>query len=104
LSFWERLLLVVLCDQRLMLAAPSPSAPGTSAGGGVGRCASGSALRDSEAARLTVTTDDEEREVLHDDWRRGEVGATSAGFGDAAGGRVVIFMLESSLVSGRSQV
>ena len=87
LSRWERLLLVVDWDQRLMLAVPSRKGPMPSAaplaalerrraeGGGVARRwgldGSGFAsLSDSEAVRWTVTTDDEEMEAARDEGRR----------------------------------
>jgi hypothetical protein len=62
----EERLLVVLCDQRLMLAAPSrtgplPSALDADAAGAGSGCASR-----GEAARLTVTTEDEETDVLRE--------------------------------------
>lgn len=98
----ERLLLEVLCDQRLILAialvlvlgvlepsqkATMPSAAPLAAlerrraaGGGVsGPWDSLGSLRESEADRWTVTTDEEEREALRDDWRRWAAAATSAG-------------------------
>lgn len=85
--WWERLLLAVLCDQRLMLAASSRKAPMASAaplaalerrraeGGGVargwGRAGSGGAsLGRSEAARWTVTTDDDETDAEREGERR----------------------------------
>jgi len=84
----DRLLLEVLCDQRLMFSEPSRKAPMPSAaplaalerrreavGGGGGGCravedSAGASLADSEAALFTVTTDDDEMEVLRDRlWR-----------------------------------
>jgi hypothetical protein len=117
----SRLLLpAVLCDQRLMLpaaavVAPSLKAPMPSAaplaalerrlvavGGGVARLwgfavgGSGFAsLSESEADRLTVTTDDDEMEPLRDDCRRDDCdcwAGVSAGCPPA--GLLWIFMLE----------
>lgn len=108
-------LLVVLCDQRLMFAAPSrnwPMAPSAcwlaalerrlAAGGGVARWWSvwglggsgfgGVSLSDSEAARLTVTTDDDEMDVLRDEVRRC-LGAGSGCCSGSAAGVLCIFIL-----------
>lgn len=70
-------------------------------GGGVARLwglgGSGwASLSDSEAERLTVTTDDDEMEALRDEGRRGAGAGGSAGGGDAAGGRWM-FIVESTL-------
>lgn len=115
----EERLLVVLWDQRFMLAAPSRKAPMPSAaplaalerrlaeGGGVGRVmwgldvdvavdvdeASGLASL-SEAALFTVTTDDDETDVLRDEVRRccGRMVSCCCSGGGAAG-LLCIFML-----------
>ena len=128
----ERVLLAVLCDQRLMLPvpvpvpAPSRKRPMPSAaplaalerrlaeGGGVARVVWGALDEDasgfaslSEAALLTVTTEDEEMEVLRDDERRCECGFDEEGAAagscccvGAAAGRVCIFMLASEPAKG----
>ena len=108
-------LLVVLCDQRFMLPAPSRKVPMPSAaplaalerrladGGGVAREVWGGlgasefvfvSLSLSEAVRFTVTTEDEEMDVLCDEVRRCEDAAGSCWVG-AGAGLECIFMLAS---------
>lgn len=118
---WLRVLLVVLCDHLLMLLmllllpAPSRKAPMPSAaplaalerrleavGGGVARvvlvwgAASGcfASLSLSEATLFTVTTEDDESDVLCE-WVRWWAGAGSCCVVGAAGGRECMFMLAS---------
>lgn len=106
--------LAVLCDQRFMLPAPSRKAPMPSAAplaalerrradkGGVARewglvRSWPASLRANEAGRLTVTTEDEDIDVLRDERRRWKEAAGSGcccccGGGGTVGGQCRFMM------------